>query len=78
MKTEKLKPCFPGNSEGTAAECIACTIVRKLFSITDYYIDLHSGDGYEQLHPYVYYVGVVDEDTVEKSLHMARHIGVNM
>ena len=24
----------------------------------------------------VYYVGVVDEKTAEKSLHMARHIGV--
>lgn len=48
----------------------------ETFSITDYYIDLHSGDGYEQLHPYVYYVGVVDEETAEKSLHMARHIGV--
>ena len=73
---KNLNRVFPGNPEGTAAERIACTIVKKLFSITDYYIDLHSGDGYEQLHPYVYYVGVVDEDTVEKSLHMARHIGV--
>ena len=73
---KNLNRVFPGDPEGTAADRIAYTMVTKLFSITDYYIDLHSGDGYEQLHPYVYYVGVVDEETAEKSLHMARHIGV--
>ena len=73
---KNLNRVFPGDPEGTAADRIAHTIVTKLFSIADYYIDLHSGDGFEQLHPYVYYVGVVDEKTAEKSLHMARHIGV--
>ena len=73
---KNLNRVFPGDPEGTAADRIAYAIVTKLFSIADYYIDLHSGDGFEQLHPYVYYVGVVDEKTAEKSLHMARHIGV--
>ena len=54
---KNLNRVFPGDPEGTAADRIAYTMVTKLFSITDYYIDLHSGDGYEQLHPYVYYVG---------------------
>ena len=58
---KNLNRVFPGDPEGTAADRIAYTIVTKLFSIADYYIDLHSGDGFEQLHPYVYYVGVVDE-----------------
>ena len=71
---KNLNRVFPGDPEGTAADRIAYTMVTKLFSITDYYIDLHSGDGYEQLHPYVYYVGVVDEETAEKSLHMARPV----
>ena len=67
---KNLNRVFPGDPEGTAADRIAYTIVTKLFSIADYYIDLHSGDGFEQLHPYVYYVGVVDEKTAEKSLHI--------
>lgn len=50
---KNLNRVFPGNGRNSCrTHC--CTIVRKLFSITDYYIDLHSGDGYEQLHPYVY------------------------
>ena len=73
---KNLNRVFPGDPNGTAADRIAHTMVTKLFSITDYYIDLHSGDGYEQLHPYVYYVGVVDDETADASLHMARHIGV--
>ena len=67
---------FPGNPDGTEMERLAWAISQELQPVADYYIDLHSGDGYEQLHPYVYYVGVVDEETAEKSLHMARHIGV--
>lgn len=71
---KNLNRVFPGKADGTQAERIACTIVQKLFSLADYYIDLHSGDGFEQLHPHVYYVGVVDEKTADASLHMARHI----
>ena len=67
---------FPGNPDGTEMERLAWAVSQELQPVADYYIDLHSGDGFEQLHPYVYYVGVVDEKTAEKSLHMARHIGV--
>ena len=73
---KNLNRVFPGDPEGTIADRIAYTVVIKLFSLADYYIDLHSGDGYEQLHPYVYYVGPVDSKTRDISLEMARHVNV--
>ena len=73
---KNLNRVFPGKKDGTRMERLAAAITESLIKKADYYIDLHSGDGFEQLHPYVYYVGVVDEKTAEKSLHMARHIGV--
>ena len=67
---------FPGRADGTIAERMAYTLEKELFALADYYIDLHSGDGYEQLHPYVYYVGPVDPDVSAASLEMARHVNV--
>ena len=43
---------FPGNPEGTEMERLAWAVTRELQSAADYYIDLHSGDDYEQLTPY--------------------------
>ena len=37
---------------------VSYTHLKELFKISDYYIDLHCGDGYEELTPYVYYQGV--------------------
>ena len=48
---------FPGNMDGERLERLADLVTRQLLSIADYYIDLHSGDDYEQLTPYVYYEG---------------------
>ena len=42
----------------------------------DYYIDLHSGDDYEQLTPYIYYAGCADEDVVQMSRKMAEQADV--
>jgi len=65
---------FPGNMEGTLAEKIAATVVKELHNRADYYIDLHCGDGYETLTPYVYYPGVATDEVVEKALDMAKCI----
>ena len=74
---KNLNRVFPGNGEGTAAERISAVVEKELFSAADYYIDLHSGDGYEALIPYVYYVGPVEERVREISLKMARCVDVN-
>ena len=74
---------FPGNPDGTEMERLAWavsqelhTIVTKLFSIADYYIDLHSGDDYEKLTPYVYYAGAAAEEVVSFSRQMAEQVDV--
>ncbi|MCD8149011.1 MAG: M14 family metallopeptidase [Clostridiales bacterium] len=65
---------FPGRANGTVADQICYTITKELFSAADYYIDLHSGDGYEKLHTYAYYVGKSDPQVRETSFQMARRV----
>ena len=62
---------FPGNRDGTTAEKICRTVTDVLFPAADYYIDLHSGDYFEELHPYVYYVGPVKEQVRAAAQAMA-------
>ena len=68
---KNLNRVFPGNPEGTQMERLAWGIEKELFPVADYYIDLHSGDSYEQLAPYVYYAGQASEETVKISREMA-------
>ncbi len=67
---------FPGKEDGSVADRICHTITTELFSKADYYIDLHSGDGYEELTEYVYYVGAVDEAIKACAYSMARCVNV--
>ena len=73
---KNLNRVFPGDPEGTAADRIAYAIVTKLFSIADYYIDLHGGDDYEELTPYVYFAGVAKPEVAEASRKMAEQVDV--
>lgn len=73
---KKLNRVFPGNREGTWSERLAYAIEKELLSIADYYIDLHSGDSYEQLTPYVYYAGAAAKEVVEQSREMAQQADV--
>lgn len=73
---KNLNRVFPGNREGTWSERLAYTIEKELLSIADYYIDLHSGDSYEQLTPYVYYAGAAAKEVVEQSREMAQQADV--
>lgn len=65
---------FPGAAGGTTAQQICHTVATQLIQKADYYIDLHSGDGYEALHPYAYYVGPVAKDVREQAFQMARRV----
>ncbi|WP_294474432.1 succinylglutamate desuccinylase/aspartoacylase family protein [uncultured Intestinimonas sp.] len=65
---------FPGTPSGTPAEQICHAIVTELLSRADVYIDLHSGDGYEALHPYAYYVGPVEKSVRERAFQIARRV----
>lgn len=67
---------FPGRADGTLADKICHTMVEKLFPLADYYIDLHCGDGYEELTPHVYTLGAASPEVNAASDAMAR--AVNM
>ena len=73
---KNLNRVFPGNKEGTWSERLVYAIEKELLSIADYYIDLHSGDSYEQLTPYVYYAGAAAKEVVEQSREMAQQADV--
>ena len=73
---KNLNRVFPGCSEGTMAERIACTVTENFFVKADAYIDLHSGDGFEELIPYVYFQGAADRAVAEKSRAMAEQVDV--
>ncbi|MBV7276218.1 succinylglutamate desuccinylase/aspartoacylase family protein [Clostridium sp. PL3] len=67
---------FPGSEQGTVADKICHTVVTEFQRNADYYIDLHCGDGYEELIPYVYCVGVADPEVAHKSREMAEMVNV--
>lgn len=68
---KNLNRVFPGRPDGTMAERIAYTITERFFRRVDAYIDLHSGDGYEELTPYVYCQGAAEGRVAERSRAMA-------
>lgn len=73
---KNLNRVFPGDPKGTWSDRLAHAIEKELLSIADYYMDLHSGDSYEQLTPYVYYAGAADKKVVEQSREMAQQADV--
>ena len=67
---------FPGNPDGTEMERLAWAVSQELQPVADFYIDLHSGDDYEKLTPYVYYAGAAPENVVKISREMAEQVDV--
>lgn len=68
---KNLNRVFPGKPDGTYADKLAYFMEKEIFSRIDYYIDLHCGDWFEDLVPYIYAVGNAPEETVSKAEEMA-------
>ena len=64
---KNLNRVFPGNPNGTEMERLAWAITKEVYPKVDYYIDLHSGDDFEALTPYVYYAGKAAQEVTEVS-----------
>lgn len=73
---KNLNRVFPGDPAGTEMERLAWALDREVFPFVDYCIDLHSGDDYEELTPYVYYAGRASKDVVAASRQMAEQVDV--
>ena len=69
---KNLNRVFPGDPMGTLADKTAYLISNNFFSIADFYVDMHSGDIHESLHPYVYYPGQPTPEVEKKSRSVAR------
>ncbi len=67
---------FPGDPEGSISEIYAHWFVHDVFPLVDYCVDMHSGDNFEELTPYVYCQGNAAPEVMEKSLDMARDVNV--
>jgi hypothetical protein len=65
---KNLNRVFPGDAEGSVAERLAHTLFESFIARADAYIDLHSGDGYETLHPFAYYLGDTDAEETAKRM----------
>ena len=64
---KNLNRVFPGDREGSEADRLAAMLCEAFIKNVDAYIDLHSGDGYETLTPYAYYLGDTSaEETARK------------
>ena len=73
---KNLNRVFPGRADGTLSEKIAYLISSRLFPLADFYVDLHSGDIHESLHPYVYYPGQPTEELAQKARSVAKVLNV--
>lgn len=67
---------FPARYDGTLAEQICHFIETELFLQADFYIDLHCGDNFEALTPFVYCQGNAAPAIAEKSLEMGQWVDV--
>ena len=73
---KNLNRVFPGKKDGTRMERLAAAVTESLIQKSDYYIDLHGGDDYEELTPYVYFAGVAKPEVAEASRKMAEQVDV--
>ena len=69
---KNLNRVFPGDANGTYTDKLAYFIEKEIFSKIDYYIDVHNGDWFEDLTPFIYCVGNAPEETVAEAERMAQ------
>lgn len=69
---KNLNRVFPGSEDGTYTDKLAYFIEKELFSRINYYIDVHNGDWFENLSPFIYCIGNADPEVVAKAEQMAQ------
>ena len=65
---KNLNRVFPGDRKGSEADRLAAMLFEVFIQKVDAYIDLHSGDGYETLIPYAYYLGDTPAEETAKRM----------
>ena len=65
---KNLNRVFPGDREGSEADRLAHMLFAVFIKNADAYIDLHSGDGFETLVPFCYYLGDTPAEETAKGM----------
>lgn len=73
---KNLNRVFPGSCQGTLADRVAHFFEHSLYPQIDFYIDLHCGEIFEDLTPYVYYVGGADAHVAQAARQAALCVDV--
>ena len=75
---KNLNRSFPGKADGTVTERIAFTLTEEIMPLSDYLIDIHSGDGNESLRPSysAYYAEAGGTEVVDQSRRLAVAFGL--
>lgn len=74
---ENMNRVYPGKENGTVSERIAHAITTQVIEQADYLVDMHSGDGNEDLRPYIYMPVTGDEVMDAKIKGMALAFGLD-
>jgi hypothetical protein len=74
---KNLNRVFPGKADGTISERIADLITREVIDRATHVVDLHCGDGNEDLRPYLYWVTTGTPDVVEAGRALALAFGMD-
>lgn len=74
--SKNLNRAFPGNEKGSISDKIAYYFSNFLYPQLDFFIDLHGGDLYERVTPFVYSPGIGDEKVIKTSHEVAQVLSV--
>jgi predicted deacylase len=74
---KNMNRVYPGKNDGTTSERIAHVITQEVIERCDYLLDIHCGDGNEDLRPYVYMPVTGDEEINRFTREMALNFGID-
>ena len=72
-----LNRAYPGDPGGSESQRIAYAITTEVIEKADYLIDLHAGDGNEDLRPFTYMPAIGDEELDRRSRGLAVAFGLD-
>lgn len=73
---KNLNRVFPGEENGTISEKIAFAFSKYLYPQLDFFIDLHGGDLFEEVMPFIYAPGIGEKEVIDFSHKVASNISL--
>lgn len=74
---KNLNRVYPGRPDGTVSERIAHVITTEVVDRCDYLVDMHCGDGNEDLRPYAYWMQSGDPELDARSRELVEAFGLD-